>query len=547
MKGAAVVAFLSSFAAALVDTNCTTPLPVTGGYFNFSNIRYAAPPIADLRFAAPQPPLPSRAVVQSGQDARICPQALPDWYNTASEFLPQYLFGQRKFNDSSWPRQNLTMPLDDLTTNEDCLFLDVFVPDDVWNQRHSGKKVPVLFWIFGGGYVYGSKTSYGSPSGLLTRSEMERQPGVIYVAPNYRLGAFGWLSGPTFEQDGGLPNAGLHDQRLALEWVHKYIHLFGGDAKRITVFGQSAGGGSILHQITAYGGQKQAPFKQAVLQSPGFQGSVSTYQQEIVFQNFLTAANVTTLAEARKLSYLEVQKANFLTTAVSVYGTFGYGPVVDGTFVPSLPGQLLAHGQFDNKVSVMVGQNKNEGLLFTSPYLANDVNDTRIRANLVQSIPTLKGLPDQVDYILNTLYPPIFDGSQGQGYKDQIGRMAALSAEFAFICNNLYLEEAHNNNTYSYLFDIFPAIHGSDAPYTYYSGSGQPGPRVTAPRIALELQEYITSFAETGTPNGHSGVPLFKMYGEDAQVLDLQVSGVSETLDPSANKRCRYWQSALWF
>ena len=91
----------------------------------------------------------------------------------------------------------------------------------------------------------------------------------MFVAINYRLGAFGWLSGPTLQSD-GTANAGLYDQRLALEWVQKNIHLFGGDANCVTVAGESAGGGSIMHQITAFGGLKgAAPFQQAILQSPG--------------------------------------------------------------------------------------------------------------------------------------------------------------------------------------------------------------------------------------------------------------------------------------
>lgn len=98
-------------------------------------------------------------------------------------------------------------------------------------------------------YVAGSKVSSGDPAGLITRSQANNGEGVVYVAINYRLGAFGWLSGSTL-QENGTANAGLHDQRMALEWVQKNIHLFGGDPSRVTVLGQSAGAGSIMHQIT---------------------------------------------------------------------------------------------------------------------------------------------------------------------------------------------------------------------------------------------------------------------------------------------------------
>ncbi len=88
-----------------------------------------------------------------------------------------------------------------------------------------------------------------SPAGLIKASEAGGGNGTIFVAINYRLGAFGWLAGSEIASDGNA-NAGLLDQRLAFEWVQKYICLFGGDPRRITVMGESAGAGSIMHHIT---------------------------------------------------------------------------------------------------------------------------------------------------------------------------------------------------------------------------------------------------------------------------------------------------------
>ena len=124
--------------------------------------------------------------------------------------------------------------------------------------------------IHGGGYTYGSKggLTQGNPSGLIAASQAGGGSGIIFVQINYRVGAFGFLAGPTLEAAGGVSNAGLYDQRLAIEWVAKYAHLFGGDGKNITLLGQSAGGGSIMHQITAFGGQKGISFQGAIPQSP---------------------------------------------------------------------------------------------------------------------------------------------------------------------------------------------------------------------------------------------------------------------------------------
>ena len=222
----------------------------------------------------------------------------------------------------------------------------------------------MLVWIYGGGYTAGQKsggtTNPYDPSGLLAHSENNGGEGVVYVALNYRLGAFGWLSGPTFQQN-GTANAGLYDQRFALEWVQNNIEKFGGDKSRVTVFGESAGGGSIEHQITAFGGKEgKAPFQQAITQSPGFQPIVSNQQQEQTFKAYLALLNVTTLEEARQLPYKTLQKANAVQVGLAPYGSFTYGPVVDGNFAPALPGLLLQRGQYDTSLRVMVGHNADE-------------------------------------------------------------------------------------------------------------------------------------------------------------------------------------------
>lgn len=98
----------------------------------------------------------------------------------------------------------------------------------------------------------------------------------------------------------------------------------------------------------------------AIPQSPGFLPVTSNHQQEKTFQDFLGLLNVSSINEARKVSTAKLQLANAITVGLAGYGGFTYGPVVDGDFQPALPGQLLAHGQFDKKVKIMVGHNANE-------------------------------------------------------------------------------------------------------------------------------------------------------------------------------------------
>jgi carboxylesterase type B len=424
---------------------------------------------------------------------------------------------------------------------EDCLFLDVFVPEKIYDRADSsGYGVPVLVWIYGGGYTLGNK--YYNPAGLLAASGNVSSGEVIYVSFNYRLGALGFLSGPSYQAQGGVSNLALHDQRFALEWVQKNIRKFGGDPNRVTVFGESAGGGSLMHQLTAYGGsQGPVPFQQAVPQSPGWETGKGNPVQEDTYQKFLNLTNSSSLADLRDLTTEEVMRANFQQVAYeSNWGGYTYGPVVDGNFVPQQPGQLLAQGRFDKNVRVMVGHNTNEGVYFTPPY----INSTeRIQEQLRNSF---KNIPSaSLDYITDTLYPAVFDGSYP--YTDDLTRANLIVTEAIFTCNTNYLSTATNNRTYSYLFAVPPALHGLDTSYTYYTGGATSlNPlMVTNRTVAVALQDFITSFAMNGVPEAE-GIRKFNMYGPDAQVLELNVTGIEEVRDSNASDRCKWWQLSLY-
>ena len=207
----------------------------------------------DLRWRPPQPPA-NTVMVQEGLEGKVCPQASPAWHYTEDAFVD--CLKESEFSDcvarvsSSIGQTNATMlPLTDPRITEDCLFLDVLVPWPIFNAADNSSGAAVLVWIHGGGFTAGHKLSFkgGSPLGLLKSAGNN----VIFVSLNYRLGALGFLSGPTLQAN-GVANAGLLDQRFALDWVQKYIHLFGGDPRKVTVIGESAGGGSIIHQLTVH-------------------------------------------------------------------------------------------------------------------------------------------------------------------------------------------------------------------------------------------------------------------------------------------------------
>lgn len=144
-----------------------TVFNTTGNYYNFNNIRFAAPPTGNLRFAAPQKPAVDRSSVQTGQQSRICPQASPDWNAIAAQFVPRYLAGEHQFNSSSFqPATGSLIPPDNRTT-EDCLFLDVYVPKTIFNNASHGPGAPVVIWIYGGGKL-------SNPAKVLYLSNQDR-------------------------------------------------------------------------------------------------------------------------------------------------------------------------------------------------------------------------------------------------------------------------------------------------------------------------------------------------------------------------------------
>ncbi|KAJ0371758.1 hypothetical protein COL154_000439 [Colletotrichum chrysophilum] len=384
----------------------------TGGFYNFSNIRYAAPPVDNLRFRVPEPLATNRTVVETGVSGRVCPQSSQAWLSEAIAFVTNVTQGLA-FSSSAFREQQSanasTTPVrqPDPRTNEDCLVLDVVAPKSAF-ERHqstniSGSGAPVLVWFHGGGYTTGSKDQFGGPAGLLAQATAFEPDGLVFVAINYRLGAFGWSAGPTIQSDGAA-NVGLLDQRLALEWVQKHIAKFGGDPKKVTVMGESAGGGSLTHHITT----------------------------------FLTLLNVSTLAEARKLPSSALLAANSQQVAQSPYGQFTYNPVIDHGYVPSHQATLFARGQFDRDVNVMFSHNANEGLIFTDPSVTDGF---AFRGLISKLFPSFNA--SLVEHIAEVAYPPVFDGTQP--YVDDLGRGTLLMAETRIVCNTLLLRRAFGN------------------------------------------------------------------------------------------------------
>lgn len=405
--------------------------------------------------------------------------------------------------------------------------------------------------IFGGGFYEGAKDTEGSPVGIVSQSESvpTSSPCVVYVQINYRLGALGWLAGPSFSSSGGTPNAGFHDQRLALEWIQSNIHLFGGDPNRVTIMGASAGASSGLHQITAYGGSKgKAPFQQAFLESPAFSPTPYNWLQEKSFQKVLTAANVTSLADLRGLTSEQAIAVNTKALFNTPYGSTGFGPVVDGFFVPELPTLLLAQGRYAKNVrAVMSGHNADEGLIFTDP----SVQNTSAFDNYLETMVLPDAQPEIRDYVTNTLYPPIFTNQTDLGYNHTISRLATLLGDFLLNCNVQALMSTFDaNQSYAYLFDEGPGIHGEEDAYEFDTYGGVAKDSVGLPvngTVAKTLQDWVVTFGVRGNPNGPVSVPI-QPYGSGRLMGLLSNRGVGTPVkDPAGAERCAFWQKALYY
>ncbi|KAJ4393069.1 hypothetical protein N0V93_002276 [Gnomoniopsis smithogilvyi] len=380
-----------------------------------------------------------------------------------------------------------------------------------------------------------------NPLGLLDRSFDNDAEGAVWIGLQYRLGAFGFLQGDSFESAGGVSNVGFYDQRKALEWVQQYASLFGGDPSRVTVMGESAGGGSILHHLTAYGGEQDAPlFQQAILQSPAYVPRPYKSQAEDSFSVLLEAANISTLADLVELDTYDLQVANKLSQNSDFYGTFQFGPAPDGSFVPELPEKLLTSGQYHKGVKVMVAHNTFEAQKYTDPAANNSsAFDTYMKLYFPEA-----NVSTMVDLSTN-IYPAVYNDTS-LPWSTPFERLMTAVGEFTFVCHAYFIGEAlgaqNDNDAYSYLFSVPPGTHTLDVNYSYYLNSTW-STLVVNVTTAQYMQGYLINFAEAGQPN-RPGQPEFPVYGDSHLDLNLNQTFIDVLTDPAASSRCDWWRQA---
>ncbi|KAF8177596.1 Alpha/Beta hydrolase protein [Pholiota molesta] len=498
---------------------------------NFLGVRYAAPPTGALRFRAASAPAFTPGVQMANAQPAICPAA-------GSGTAPTTPFRAGASFSLSTGAPAPASNSSDSGEPEDCLFLNVFVPGDLGSK----KNLPVVFWIHGGGYVFGNATIY-------TGNDLLREAGggVVVVVIQYRLGVFGFLPGQKVKDD-GLLNAGLLDQQFALQWVQQHITKFGGDPTKVTIWGESAGAGSVLQHVIANGGNTTPPLFRGAITSSIYLPSQYAYNDripELLFSEVVSQTNCTsakdTLECLRTVDVDILQAANIEINNSGFFGTFVFVPVVDGTFITARPTELLQQRKINTRFLLSV-TNAFEGTLFVNQSTADTV---QIPQYISQLFPTIG--PDAIK-TATALYA---------GLGTNIVQANAIMGESIFICPTYLLLRAFENNAFKGEFAIPPAIHSEDVVFYFPSNpiSQNPGGIPVLfpnPDFDKAFPEAFLNFALSLDPNvkwdpSNVTPPWAAWGGENEMLFNETAAGAPDiravTTAKDLLQRCEFWES----
>ncbi|KAL4230605.1 hypothetical protein ACF0H5_010982 [Mactra antiquata] len=297
----------------------------------FLGIPFAAPPLGDLRFRAPQPAEKWTGVKETKAQPYSCSQ------------LPDESYGRF---------EGVEMWNNNTEVSEDCLYLNMWVP------RTNGTK-PTMIWFFGGSFVYGSITLDVYDGRFLAAKEL-----TIVASMQYRMSVLGFLY---MANDDAPGNMGLLDQQLAMKWIYDNVNVFGGNQEKITLFGESSGAASINHHMFAPSSWPY--FSNVILLSASSLAHWAYDAPENVFEltrAFIKEVNCDDIEHSKVMeclrnkdaSYLELMQWNLATKTIGVFV-----PTIDGTFLPNYPNKLLLSGSI-KPANMLMGVTKDEGEFF---------------------------------------------------------------------------------------------------------------------------------------------------------------------------------------
>jgi para-nitrobenzyl esterase len=454
----------------------------------WKGVRYAAPPVGDLRWRAPQPPEPWTTVADASRFGFVCPQPT----------LP-------------------VVPLDlGAPEDEDCLYLNI------WSSTVPGDKKPVMVWVHGGAYVLGSA---GQP--LYDGTVLASSGDAVIVTVNYRLGAFGFLDLSTFSTTRRRydTNVGVRDVDFALQWVRDNIARFGGDPNRVTLFGESAGAGIVTTLLTSPAAE--GLFTRAIAQSSP---ATSVYDAEragrvaamLLDELGIDHSDVDRMPDVPASALVAASQRIFDAVPVQNPGTLPFVPIVDGDVVPDYPVTLAREGR-SHTVPLIIGTNKHEAALFRwmkSPLMP--ITPPAIKAMFAEFASEQPELVLPTDEQLGLTNAGLRVKARGMGIARDVG----------FRMPSVWLAEGHSAvaPVYLYRFDFatpmhkalrIGAAHAMELPYVWGNlvlGPKDPsfrlGGRKAGKAVSERLRARWLNFSDQGKPIGLPGEPAWIPYQE---------------------------------
>ncbi|CZR65404.1 related to triacylglycerol lipase [Phialocephala subalpina] len=470
------------------------------GYYKYQNIRFAAAPTGDLRWAKPEwPPVETEVNNGSLADADV-----------------------------------------DCASEEDCLYMDIWA-----SANFKGKKLPVMVFTYGGGFTGGSKT-LNTPEGLF-----DLTTDFVFVAYNYRLGMTGLANGPTLLHQGGASNTALWDIQQAFQWTKKYISAFGGDPDQISAVGFSAGASQVLFQLTRFAGHAEQLFNRAYVMSPGWLPAAGHHHAEVFWQNVSSAVG----CDGGHLDCMRKVDFDTLATAATDVvdasaSTYQFQPRVDGGFVADTYEAQLYQKRFNFSGPCVITHEQHEenGRAYAGVNTTEDIS-TLLRV----FFPVITD--DVVEEILE-LYPESDYSSPGLRFSD-------IKQSFELTAHNLAVTQALNNRTWNAMVALGEATHGTDQSYYWYSTYTLSATSAASASnlfgdsssvnstIAIAMQKYLMSFVLTGNPNTMwaNNTLYWPQYGNSSTAGTQLVFNTTFYLekDDLATAKTLYWNKVLWY
>lgn len=477
----------------------------------FQGIPYAAPPVGQLRWASPQPAASWRGIRDATKAGNRCAQA--------------------------------GGLIDEASTTEDCLYLNVTTP-----RTGGTRKLPVMVWIHGNGFINGAGSLYDA-------QQLANTGQVVVVSPNYRLGIFGFLAHPALDHGAARQlsgNFGLEDQQAALRWVRRNAAAFGGDPGNVTIFGESAGGTSVCSHLAAPG--SAGLFQKAILQSAECTGQKWSPGPPTWFPLPRSEREQHGLEVAAKIGCSDPRSAADCLRAEPVDELtkwsddgVGSGPTVGGGVLPLSPDRAFATGRF-NHVPIIQGTTRDEHRLFTAA-IETATGQVTTPASYSNEIHTLFDRTDAARILAR--YPVERFHSAGEA-------LSAVVTDWAWGCPVLARDRVLAARTPVYAYEFadetapwfstlpkpnFPtgAFHGAELQYLF-ADEQLPGPSTGAQRqLSAAMMQYWTQFARTGNPN-RPGLPRWQPFQKEAHVQALAPAKIGAT-DLAAEHQCGFWSS----